>query len=448
MKTIDRGKFLFVLSLCLTAFGAGLAAMEFKTFPYSLIKEARSSASALLKSFREEREHDVAVHSKEKLSQPTVRRHAGAAGDELILVAGGRYYQKSVSPDYGALAWIMDRDGKVKHVWHQPADLWDDVKGIVQAPGNPIYPVGVHVYPNGDLLALFQAAGSWPYGVGVAKFDKDSKLLWKHEFHNHHWMSVGDDGRIYIPSQEAVEAPRDLGDRMARLPGKEGKILTDAVMVLDPDGTVLDRILMIDVLVDSDRIGLLGFKEDWDPTHLNQVVIVTKELESLHPLLKAGDLLVSFRKLNTVALIDGQTRRFKWTSTGVTVEQHSPQFLDGGVLVFDNQGGFRKSGGSRLVWIDLTTGMPKTVFPKPDVPLPDQFFTKFAGRIDVNPDGRRVLVTLTHLGSIWEVDLETGEAPWEYAYAHSQNPGVRRVIFTAQYVHDANFPMNSAEDDR
>src|SRR6187549_3014587 len=108
MKRIDRGKVGFVCSLCLASFGLGLGTMEFQTFPYSVVREAHTSVTALWKSFKPGRENDEASHSKEKLNEPAVRRHAGVAGNELILVAGGRDYMKSHSPEYGALAWIMD----------------------------------------------------------------------------------------------------------------------------------------------------------------------------------------------------------------------------------------------------------------------------------------------------------------------------------------------------
>ena len=444
MKTIDRSKIAFVFSVGLLSFVLGLAAMEFQTFPYELVHEARSSAGALWRSFRpSQHDRDEASESKEILKAPAVRRHGGEAGGELILVSGGKDYMGTVSPGYGALAWIMDREGSVKHVWHLPEDLWNDLQKVTLLPGKPTLCFGLHLYPNGDLLVTFQGVDSWPYGVGMARFDKDSKLIWKKELLTHHWFTIGDDGRIYSPAQRVADAPYHLSGKDAVLPGKEGKLITDLIMVIDPaDGSVVEEIPMIETLVNADRIGFVMMRTDWDPLHLNDVQVVTSELAKTNPLLKAGDMLVSLRNINTLAVIDGKTKRVNWLSFGTMLKQHSPRFFDGGVLAFDNQGGDDKTGGSRLAWVDMTSGESKTLYPRSGSTPPEPFASKFAGHIDISRDNRRALVTLTHSGAVWEIDLENGEVPWEYVYTHPQKPGRRRNIYTAKYVYDVTFPMN------
>ena len=55
----------------------------------------------------------------------------------------------------------------------------------------------------------------------------------------------------------------------------------------------------------------------------------------------------------------------KYLVAGRTAAQHSPQFLpDGSVLVFDNMGGSRALGGSRVVRLDLVKGTARTIFPR------------------------------------------------------------------------------------
>jgi hypothetical protein len=75
---------------------------------------------------------------------------------------------------------------------------------------------------------------------------------------------------------------------------------------------------------------------------------------SEYPELSAGDLLISMRNINTVAIMDQTTARIKWIASGLTLRQHAPRFLgQNKILVLDNLGGLPEKGGSRLVAVDL-----------------------------------------------------------------------------------------------
>ncbi len=171
-----------------------------------------------------------------------------------------------------------------------------------------------------------------------------------------------------------------------------------------------------------------------DPLHLNDVRITSGQIASWQPWLAPGDLLVSLRNINAVGIVDVSTRRFKWMSSGSTVAQHSPRFYDGGVLVLDNLGGDKQLGGTRLVKIDLETGQPTTIFPRPGVALPDLCCTLNCGHLDISSDGQRVLMAITRSGAVWEIDLQSGEVLWEYLYVHPNEQGIREGINTAKYV--------------
>ena len=49
-----------------------------------------------------------------------------------------------------------------------------------------------HVFPNGDLLAIYEAPGHWPYAYGLVKLDKDSKVLWRYADLANHDLEVAD----------------------------------------------------------------------------------------------------------------------------------------------------------------------------------------------------------------------------------------------------------------
>jgi hypothetical protein len=138
----------------------------------------------------------------------------------------------------------------------------------------------------------------------------------------------------------------------------------------------------------------------------------------------------------------------KYLVAGRTAAQHSAQFLpDGSVLAFDNMGGNRELGGSRVVRLDLVKGTATTVFPRGAGALaPVRSVT--AGHINVAGGGQRALVSITHQGRIVEIDVESGEPLWVYENTHEigailkSDARVTRARFAtygAYYVHNLDF---------
>ena len=85
------------------------------------------------------------------------------------------------------------------------------------------------MYPNGDLLVVYEAVGDTPYGYGIVKLDKNSNILWRYFGRAHHDIDVGPDGRIYALTHDIVDFPADFG-RLAT------PRLEDNLVVLSPDG--------------------------------------------------------------------------------------------------------------------------------------------------------------------------------------------------------------------
>ena len=106
-----------------------------------------------------------------------------------------------------------------------------------------------------------------------------------------------------------------------------------------------------------------------DPLHLNDVRVLNGKDALEYPTLSPGDLLISIRNLNTVAVMDAATTRIKWIASGLTIRQHAPSYLGANsILVFDNLGGPAEKGGSRLVKIDLASHAVATLFPRASTP--------------------------------------------------------------------------------
>lgn len=441
-------KVLLLFSLCCICFAYGLVAGRYKVFPYRVIRDARTAFLALVEAGQPVENSGLASYRREVLV-PTVTNHTPTVGREFVLVSGGA----GCLEDYnqaGCLAWLMDRDGKIVHIWKFDPSLWKDLRRVSRVPGlsGEPYPVGMHLFDDGGLLVTYQAINAFPFAVGLARFDANSRLLWKKELLTHHWFSVAPDGRIFVPALRVAESPIPIAGTEASITSEDGKIYSDLILVLDASGNVLDEIPMLDALFASGWGGLLTRPNSPfrsadlptnDPLHLNDVELVGDQFAKSQPWLSPDDLLVSFRNINAVGILDAESRRFKWLSAGSTIGQHSPRLCDGGVLILDNLGGDKELGGTRLVKIDFERGVPATLFPRPGVTTPDLCRTLNSGHLDVNRDGNRVLMAVAAEGALWEIDLRSGKVLWEYIYVHPNGDGRRVAINTAKYVYHPSF---------
>jgi hypothetical protein len=182
--------------------------------------------------------------------------------------------------------------------------------------------------------------------------------------------------------------------------------------------------------------------------HLNDVRILSQEMAKKYPRFEPGDLLLSFRSLNGVGVLDPRNNLFKWFYIGAVHHQHSPRFQgENRVLVFDNRGGRNSRGKSRIVAIDISDGSAKTIFPIPDDKKKySEFFSRTAGHIDVHPQQERMLVSWTHQGLVWEIDIESGKVLWEYINTHKVGDRYGRIwVCTSLYITDLEFEVNGGQ---
>jgi len=448
---------LFIVGISFFSYLYGVASSRFGLFPYTIVRDAWLGGKALHEAWANELDRkppgSIAFAEPGTMAGGAPSdRPAGPDGD-LILMTGGPYMLMSECPELGCLAWIMDRAGTIYHTW--PVDRTEPWGEVAQADGfsqiDDVYPEGLHLYDNGDLLVSYHGRDMFPYSVGLAKFDKYGKLLWKNRAFNHHWFEVDENGMIYAPAHEVIDSPLTIQGTNRQIDCEEDKIYEDVILVLSPDGVITRRISVLQSLLDFDYGGLVFLTQDaCDPLHLNDVRLLTEEDAPAYPELSAGDMLVSLRNLNTMAVLDGDTARVKWTASGLTLRQHAPRYLGANsILAFDNEGGPVDKGGSRIVKIDLASRDVSTLFPAADTPPELNFFSKIAGHIDLDASRSRALVSLTMQGRVLEIDLRTGDVLWEYDhiqdvgdYMGSQAEDERFARFGingAYYVEDASF---------
>jgi hypothetical protein len=111
------GRLIFVLCLCFLTFLYGVGTVYFQLFPYSLLADAKLAAEAWLEVLSDDVPQVMFIDEDGTPTPLITRFDAGREDDGYILMAGGPGAMMSECPEFGCLAWIIDRDGNVLHSW-------------------------------------------------------------------------------------------------------------------------------------------------------------------------------------------------------------------------------------------------------------------------------------------------------------------------------------------
>lgn len=350
---------------------------------------------------------------------PAASVHAGTSGvdrpeatcDGFTLCAF-----TSMAARQNTQAVLLDMHRRVVHRWAVPfSRVWPRPPHLTTRIDDELVCFfDCHPYPNGELLVVFhglQAAGA---GYGLAKLDRDSNVLWGYAAPVHHDVDVGTDGAIYAIKQEVAKS------MPAGLAFVQAPALVDALVVLNPDGTErLPPLPVLEALRDSPYAPLLHTAvrarippepgRPGDPLHTNCVRVLRAELAPHFPMFRAGQVLVSIRELDALAVFDLETRKVVWASRGPWKAQHDAQFLPGGrLLLFDNLG---SPHGSRVLEYDPRTQALPWCYPGPD---DGRIFTAERGMCQRLPNGN-TLVVISQGKEVREID-RGGQIVWSSTF--------------------------------
>jgi hypothetical protein len=301
---------------------------------------------------------------------------------------------------HSAEARLIDMEGTVRHTWSLPYATACPAQ-YDQQNWHQRFWRRARVLPNGDLLAIFE-------NQGLVRLDADSHLLWARCDSYHHDLTVDEKGRIWV-----LRSDRRFH---AALNG-EHPILDDAVEVLREDGSPIDRISILDALENSSyapylhRIDQRRLKKTGDVFHTNSVKVLEDPEALEHPAFRAGNLLISIRELDAVAVLDPRSKTVVWSLSGMWVRQHEALLLRGGtILLFDNLG---RRGRSRALEFNPLTQQVLWSFPR-DGQI--DLYSDCCGSVQRLPNGN-TLITETSRGRALEVTRE-GTVVWEFVNPH------------------------------
>jgi hypothetical protein len=258
----------------------------------------------------------------------------------------------------GCRAALLDMAGNVVHRWQLPfRQAFPRPAHLPAAPGDErVYWARAGLCADGDLLAVYQVDGEAPYGRGLARLDKDSNLRWAFAAATHDDVDVGPDGRIY------AVVHRRLPQKPPGLDALTGEAVTDDLVVLSPAGQPLDAVPVLGALLDSPYALVLNAGQapqpkgtlrrtdtafalpDGDVLHVTGVKVLDPARAPQFPLFNAGQVLLSLRGRDAVAVVDVERRAVVWAANGLWRGQYDAAFADNGrLLLFDNLGSPRQA---------------------------------------------------------------------------------------------------------
>jgi len=295
---------------------------------------------------------------------------------------------------HGQSAFLVDMEGRILHRW-----AYDFVQAPLGAEARkpvkdekPLFWRRVHLFPNGDLLAVVT-------GYGLVKVNRDSELVWATPCPAHHDLHVTEDGLIYALTWRKATLRRIN-------PGQ--KVREDFITVFDSRGTQLRRQSLLVAFEESPFADYLEpMPKSGHLLHTNTIEVFDGSQAHRSPLFRKGNVLVSMRNLHAIAIVDLDRGQVVWARTGDWREQHQPTLLaDGRMLLFDNCGA---DYGSRVVEIDPFSGATYWSYEGNEE---NDFDSPVLGSCSRLPNGN-TLITDSVNGRAFEV-TPPGEIVWEF----------------------------------
>lgn len=403
-STVDRWfGIAFFAGLAGIAFLAGMIVSISQVPPYRTVRDAWIAFAAV-----QVQSDLLSSPWPAYLWTPTDRPERGLVQRDTSRSTAG--YTVYTSADDGG-AVLVDDHGSEVHRWDVPfRKVWPHARHVPGwVPNQFVHIRKAHVYPNGDLLAVYSTTANTPSGCGLAKFDRDSHTLWTFDANAHHDFDVAPDGTIYALTQRL----RHVSDKDETLaPLTTVPLIEDQVTILHPDGQVEKTFSILDAVVESPYFRPILCQVDryGDILHTNTIDVIGEGFASHYDAVSAGDVMVCLRNLGLMVVIRPETEQIVWATTGPWNHPHDPDPLpNGNILIFDNYLVRGSEHGSAVVEFDPRSSQVVWMYRgSAESPLRSDI----RGRQQLLPGGS-VLITDSDNGRLLEVTRD-GKTAWEF----------------------------------
>jgi hypothetical protein len=237
-------------------------------------------------------------------------------------------------------------------------------------------------------------------GDVMARLDACGEAVWKREGVYHHLMSMAEDGTLWVWRGENSQLAQY--QYVHNFDPETGNVIRELGLIEDLIGKSESFSVAFGLRTDYpftrvERDPQAGMA--WDILHPNDVDVLGSSEAHLFPLFEAGDLLLSFRSPNLIAVVDAKDGRAKWWSNGPWIGQHDPDFApDGKISVLSNNTG---RGRSEILKMDPVTREVINELRGGEL----SFYSDFMGVHQYLPNGN-VLIVAPSEGRAFEVTAE------------------------------------------
>jgi hypothetical protein len=329
--------------------------------------------------------------------------------------------------------FLVGEDGHILHQWDVERKIFNtDAAGWwnngVTAQNGIFSLEDAHLLPGGDVLFVQTLPTFDNYnGQRLARMDRDSHIIWQVPgAFNHEFDIAGNPQSVYASQSFLVQQLPLIGP-----PLKNTRYLDDRVEQYSLDGKKLhewpvadafmrsryrDFLLSYEVNLAEQRVKNAQGEVLYDLLHLNSVQYLDAAKAKALPNAQAGDLLLSMRGLNAIAVLRPATGSIVWASRGPWSHQHHAQVEeDGRLYIYDNEGSpqLRLENGSpkdelqsRVIAYNPFTNEMQVVWASPDIHSVWRGYFKplAAGKwLVAGPQTSRVQVISPQRHVIWEL---------------------------------------------
>jgi hypothetical protein len=403
-------------------------------FPYRLLRRAYvrvAPAKTAVRRFRPGRSGaGSSPEAVDGIARLPYLRGYRPAGEK----AGIRLYDRAAAEDglnlltsgHAPVALLMDMDGTIVKSWS--VDARKAFPGL--ALENPDlerekYLVCARTTGDGGLLAMFDQ-------IGLVRLDAASRPLWTYRQRVHHTLSCLPSGGAWVLSRQKLPAPAF---------GRDEGIWEEFIEELSPEGRLVRRISLLEAFRRSPyAVTLLQMPPYPDVFHTNSIQVLDGSLAPLSPLFRRGNILLSMRHLDLVAILDPDAETIVWALTGQWRFQHSAGLLPTGrLLLFDNLGA--PGGTSRVLEVDPFTQQVAWSFAgRPGEGL----YSETSGAVERLAGGNTIVVE-SNFGRALEVTPE-GRVVWEFVNPNraGRNGELVATLYHMERLPRAPFPLKDA----
>jgi hypothetical protein len=240
------------------------------------------------------------------------------------------------SPLHGSATYLINLRGDVVHQWAHP--LTTSTYGYLLENGN--------LFWSGRLPEGPQQMGG--RGGLLREYDWDGNVVWEHRHvGQHHDFRRLPNGNTIFLAWEIV--PPEIAQRVpGGLPNThhaDGCMYGDCIYEITPDEQVVwEWHACRDMDVERYPISPSQHRDEF--AHANAIAPMPN-----------GDILISFRRLNTIALIDRQTRKIKWEhrDDGWGMPHDCTPLSNGNITLFANGCNIPSNPCSRVIELNPRT---------------------------------------------------------------------------------------------